>query len=30
MPPGDQKVEPLISLFERHMYALGAKAKAKQ
>ncbi|KFY86116.1 hypothetical protein V500_07853 [Pseudogymnoascus sp. VKM F-4518 (FW-2643)] len=29
MPPGDQKVEPLISLFERHIYALGAKAKAK-
>jgi hypothetical protein len=29
MPPADQKVEPLISLYERHMYDLGGKAKAK-
>ena len=29
MPPGDQKVEPLIGLYERHMYALGGAAKRK-
>ncbi|OBT86955.1 hypothetical protein VE02_04566 [Pseudogymnoascus sp. 03VT05] len=29
MPPADQKVEPLISLYEKHMYDLGGKAKAK-
>lgn len=29
MPPADQKVEPLIGLYEKHMYDLGGKAKAK-
>ncbi|OBT65524.1 hypothetical protein VE03_05016 [Pseudogymnoascus sp. 23342-1-I1] len=29
MPPGDEKVKSLISVYEKHMYALGAKAKTK-